>query len=571
MAGCNLEQWCWIHEREREYVGYQIQPTVDPKITGTTGQQQRALMYQISADYPESEIQPDRISVDNQAASQGELRLVGPHSYRIEKSGYFPLDGRFDMPQGVGTYTLVRQMVCKPRRIQLNIRDSASDQKFDPDKVLIGAQQVKENDEVKPGDLTLEIHRAGYQSVIESQFMLPVGEEPFVLARKMTSAQVKLEFKLSDAVTGDAIKADRILLNDKATADGSYAQPGRYGLKIIKQAYKTLVKDINIPSVPVYVVAEKLDPSSIAIEWKISGDYPGDEIVPSAVLLDGKSVEMNSKVASGSHNLVIKDPAYQTLNEDIVIPDNIPKYTIERTLVSLPRLIDLTINYDISAPQGLPPYRVTAQKLDTGETLIITGGEKLKPSQYEVTISQEAYNSVNMTKRIFPGVTPFKMEAKLEAKNRIVQAEVEFDIAPPKDLAPHVITFIDLETKIRRAVTTGGGIKPGRYEYVVEKPSYQMAGGNKQIEIVPSEKPFMVKEKMEAEGRQVTLNLEYRGVSVPAKDVIINNEKYVYSNKYRPGRYRLMAKFAEYQDVDQNFEMPPGVGPLVVKLELTRK
>lgn len=572
VTGCNLESWCWMHERGKDYTVAHtvVEPVIQP-ITGGTKGQQRALMYQISADYPEGEILPDKILVDNQIASQGEMRLVGPHTYRIEKSGYYSLDGQFDMPQGAGTYTLVRQMVCKPRKIRLDIRDSATNQKIDPDKVLIGAQQIKEGDEVKPGDLTLEIHKAGYQSVIESQFMLPVSEEPYLLSRTMASAQVKLEFRLTDSSTGESIKADRILLNENATADGSYAQPGRYNMKIIKQAYRTLVKEISIPSVQVYVIEEKLDPSSIAIEWKVMGDYPGDEIVPQAVLLDGKSIDMGSKVASGPHTLVIKDPAYQTLSEDIVIPDNIPKYTIERTLVSLPRLIELSIQYDIAAPKTLAPYRVTAQKLDTGETQILNGGEKLKPNQYEITISQAAYNTVNMTKRIFPGVGPFKIDAKLEAKNRIVQADVEFDTLPPKDLSSHVITFVDLETNIRRAVTTGGGIKPGRYEYVVEKPAYKMAGGNKQILIEPSEEIFMVKEKMEAEGRQVTLNIEYRGVTVPAKDVIINNEKYVYSNKYRPGRYRLMAKFAEYLDVDQYFEMPPGVGPLVVKLELTRK
>jgi hypothetical protein len=472
-------------------------------------------------------------------------------------------------------------MVCKPRKVRFDIRDTKTDEKIAPDKVMIGAQDVKENAEVKPGDNSLEIHKSGYQSMIENLFTLPVGEDPYTLVRKMVSAKVELKFILTDARTKETITADRILLDEKATADGSYCQPGNYDLKILKQAYKTLREKIQVPLQDRFVVERELSPSSILIEWKITGDYPGDEIVPSTILLDNKPVEEGSHVAPGPHTLVIKDPAYQTLTEEIVIPDGIPKYVIEKTLISLPRPVDLTVQYDILPGQALPPYRFSLKKLDTEEILILKGGEKVKPSTYEVTVSQSAYNNFTMSKRIFPGVKPEKIEAKLEAKNRMIQADIAFYVDPTKDTKPHVppkdlghclITFMEIETQIRRAITSGRSIKPGKYDYVVELPGYKMVGGSKKIYLEPSEDPYAMQERMEAEPRQISLAIEYKGTTVTPTDVRINDEKFTFTTRYRPGRYRLYAKFAEYQDIQQDFEIPPGVAPYtVVGLELKRK
>ena len=580
LAGCQLESWVWIQERGVviQHVGVPIQP--EPEIspiarqgTAKTTGMQRPLAFQISADYPEGELTPEKILVDNQIAVPGEPKLTGTHTYRIEKSGYYSLQGGFEIPEGAGTWILVRKMVCKPRRVQFDIRDSASSDIIAPDKVLVGAQLVKHNDEVKPAETMLEIHKSGYQSILEAPFNLPVGEGPYTLSRKMVSAQVELKFVFTNAKTGEAVVADSILLGNKPTADGSYAQPGTYELKVKKQSFKTYITSVQIPgNVRRHEIAAKLEPSDIPISWKVFGDYPGDEIVPSLVLIDGKATKENSIVAPGPHTLTIKDAPYQTLTEEIMIPENIDKYYFEKTLISLPRTIEFSILYDVKPPKNMAFYQIELQKLDTGDTIPVKGGEKIKPGTYEVKIAQTAYSPVAMNKRIFPGVTPYQIEVKLVAKNRTVNAKVEFDIVPPTDLGGHTITFIDVETNIRRAVTSGGNIKPGKYNYVIEKPSYKMVGGTKLIDIEPSEEVFNIEEKMVAETRQLSFNMEYKGTTVPAKNIKIDNEKYTFENRYIPGRrYKAYAQFEQYEDIEVAFEVTPGVGPFVVNMELKPK
>lgn len=574
--GCHLDNWVLVHEVKRGPITPIVMiesPQKDPWGKVTKSQQRRSVVFEITADYPERDaLVPERILIDGNPTNSGELLNIGNHTFEIFKTGYHPLQGNFELPAGPGDWPLVRTMRCKDRPIQLDITDAASGQRLDPDKVNIGARDVKGGDLVTPGKNTLEIHKRGYESIVEMEtsFEIPVGEGAYLLKRQMRSAQVQLRFKFLDKETKAPIgAADKISLNDKATADGSYAEPGTYLLKVVKRGFKTLAKEIQIPRQESYEIQEELEPATIQLKWEITGDYPRGEEIDAIVFLDSKEIQQASRVAPGGHTLFVKSIGFESLSEQIQIPDGIAVYPVKRTLISLPRPIDLSIQYDI-VPNRHLPSQVIFERIDTGEKKEVKGGEKVKPGQYSISVSQEAYESAIVQKKIYPGVEPYKIEVKLEAKPRVVQTKVDFNIDPPKDLGPYIISFLDVTRVARSVVRPGGRIRPGVYEYLVENPGYKMLGEKKTAEIEPSEQPFYIEEKMIAEPRQLSFTIDYKGVQVLPENIIeilVNNARYTFDERYEPGKaYRIMAKFAKYLPVELDTQIPPGVGPYVINL-----
>mgnify|MGYP000889124999 CR=1 FL=1 len=252
----------------------------------------RPVIFQLTADYPEGEILPERILVNGKDTRSGDGFLPGSYSYRIEKAGYASIEKKFGLPPGVGDHIITETMVTLPREVRFNITDSLTGAKINPDRVSLRSE-IKEGQQVKPGDYPLQVQKEGYQSVVEEAYNVPVGDpkDPVFITKKMTPAEVQLRFKFLDAETKEQIKADRIYLDEKLTSDGSYAKPKvSHKLSVYKRGYRTLKDSVTIGNPPVYEIEKELVRSTIVFKWRITSDYPGDELTPEVVLLNDKEI-----------------------------------------------------------------------------------------------------------------------------------------------------------------------------------------------------------------------------------------------------------------------------------------
>lgn len=588
LAGCNLDTWHYFVDFPcgrpvlTEGTNAQIEPDgsmstrKDPEVITEVDPGARTLVFQIKADFPDGEITPDELLVDGKVPERGELWPSGPYSLLVRKRGYETLEGTFEIPKGgFGDYMVVRMMVCKERKLVLQVTDKATGAKLDPDQVLIGARQVKDGDMIKPCETTLEIKKKGYQSVVEAPYTIEVGEGSFFVKKEMLGGKVELRFEFTDVATKSPIDADTIALNDKATADGSYVEPGPYQLLVTKQGYKNLKKRVDVPQTQVHIIREALDPSTIRLYWEVRPDIFRDllgELDPvDQVLLDGREVQEGCNVSSGKHSIEFRQAGYKPLLDSINIPAEKDRYVYKGEMTSLPRLVALNVLYDIPPPRG-KSYSFAMVNLQTKERYT-QGGEKVKPGTYEITVTQNAYYSEPFEKKILPASYAEEIQVTLQAKERVVQANITFDMEPPAGSDPHTISFVDLGGKYSRVVRPGGRIKPGIYDYEVVKPGYLMEGGKKRANIEPGEEEYRIVARLVSQPRQISFKIvDDTGRMVQPTEIKIDGDIYSFAKFYRPKQepYRVEATFGNYRTAQKEFILVPGIGPYEVSLEVKK-
>lgn len=587
--GCQLETWhqfidrncpggnTYINNKENN-IFIQPQPKVepDPSIDTSSQSAERPLVFQIMADYPPGQIQPDSIRVDGQLFQPRNFYKIGEHGHVVTKTGYENIDKTFLIPSGAGTHAVTEMMYCKSRPIMFDIKDKKTGNKIVPDRVVIGGRDRKEGDLIKPGDYSLEIVKQKYHSIKED-ISIGVGETNFVISREMIGVEeplkkVELSFEFQNAKTKQIISVDSIALDSQSMKNGSLVNPGSYRLTVTKQGYESLQKQIQIPLQPTFKVKGELNPFEIILSWIVKSDYEDmqGEFDPKTVLLDGNPVEKGCSVLPGAHRIIFREPGYEDFSGSFTINPDKKEHVHRAIMITLPRKVEFSIRHDIDPPEGLKPYQTTITNISTQKSQEVAEEITVKPGAYEISCEQEAYRSTHVQKKIWPGTYPDKVELVLEADARLVNADITFDIPAPSNLEAHVISFIEQGTGIRSVVKPGGKIKPGRYDYFVEKPGYATKSGKKFISIEPGVLPVTVVAELVAESRYLSFGMVFGKDMQNAEKILIDGEVYVYK-PYRPGTYKIVATFSKFKTVEKDMTILPGVGIHTEVLKLTPK
>jgi hypothetical protein len=495
--------------------------TKDPKDSGMgkvydisnkdTAKQQRSIQFQIVSDYPGGELTPDQILVNNRQFKPGTLFNPGNYSYKIEADGYATIEKNFVLPEQKEPFIIKETMNCLDREIRFKITDANTGAAIQPDKVLLKEKEVKEKDKIRPGKYALQIHKKNYQSVWENVYEIPVGQGHITITKKMNPAEPPTKKKLPK------------------------------------------------------------------IRWEIVGNFPDNEpIAISSVFLNNKEVREGNEVAPGSYTAVIKCPGYETWSQPISVPDQ-EVYLLKAKLIGAPRLVQAEVFYDVppSTQQSaiLGPFQVLLRNINTNQTIEVLEGTTVLPANYEVTIRRKAYYNFTSQVIIKPNATPFDVFRKLEAKVRVVEIDVEYDIEPTAEIPEPVVDFIVLETGTRQTLKQGNTIKPGKYSYEVSQPGYKMRDSEdkNQITIEPDESAFRVPNAfMEALPRKIIFDTTHNGISVRMDEVLINNQRYQ-STALKPGDYNMTLKFQNFQEVNETITIPAGSGDYIVHINMIPK
>lgn len=476
------------------------------KMLDISNPDQRMIRFHITADYPAGELKDANITIDGRNFGQNGLLDTGSHSYTIKKVGYTPITET--IPAGTSDYEVSKQLAVMPRAINFRFTDSKTGATVTPTEVKIGLERIQDGSMVKPCSKTLKIMANGYKNIEEAYFNLPVGEGAYTLARKLVPVA-----KSSTAVVTATVKQTELQL------------------QIIDDCFE-------------------------------------EEIVPEKVQVDGNDVSTGSSITAGNHKVVMMAPGFEKYQASFTVPAGVETYVLNATMISLPRALDIDIQYDVepSSKQSkkLGDCQISLTKKYSNETKKVKKGDKVKPGTYDLRIDRTAYISIERQLRIWPASSSYAIKEKLEAKPRILKTNISFD---KQTSGEYVVDFIDVDTKIRRNVKPDGFIKPGKYDYVVTKPGYEMEGSAPRITIEPDEEPFEITAKMKAAARQISFeDPSVNGVHVRPIEILINGEKYQFTKKYYPGKYHVVAKFAQQRPIETDIVIEPGVDTFVVNL-----
>lgn len=441
--------------------------------------------------------------------------------------------------------------------------------------IMLDGAQIYSPHKVGPGQKTLEVSANGYQSA-SKVINVPQGSTEHIVDVELIAKPRPVKFDFEDSKTGKKLRADQVIIGASTVRDGGKVKPGKHTLEISKKGYQTYIGSLTIPpGTSAYVIRRKLDPENrtiTRIKWIIYTEYPAQEEipVPETVLLDGAEIEQGSKISSGNHQIIVKHPGHETLRKTISVPAGMKVYTFKGTMATLPRRVESNITYDVPPPSSLGDTSVVLVSQRSGTTVSVDSNTSVKPGEYQLKISKRGYLPVDKTVRIYPLLSAYNIEEMLEAKPVKIRTIINYDINPPANFQRPSADFIG--RSVRFKIFDGGSIKPGRYSYKIAQPGYLMQGNEKQINILPSEDVYEIRESMNVQPRQISFDINQNGILVNIQEIFIDGEKVTFDKTFTPGKqYRLVAKFREYQTVERTITITPGEGPFRLNVPLVRK
>ncbi|HPY73919.1 MAG: tetratricopeptide repeat protein [Planctomycetes bacterium] len=531
----------------------------------------RDVIPEITSDFTGGPIEPDILTLGEMPV--GKRTAFKPSVYQlvIDKEGYFPILETININPDPNPYLLKFTLRSKPRQLKLAIKSSFNDAKINPEQVIIGTQPVKDGQDLKPGTYPVLIKLKGYKQFTDNVTIEP-SSKSFVLERTLQALPVLVKYEIMGDYDDKPIVPDVITLADKIIDQKTTFIPGKYALKIEKIGFEPKNKDIVIePTDQPYILKDTLITIPREIELSITGDFPvGERIEPDIVALNGKDVRDNI-FKPGPYQLDIEYPGYVPLKESLVIAPGERAYTLERVLITKPRMLKEKITYDVAPREDVNPYTITLAPIDKPtDEKIVKEGDMIKPGSYVLKINKKAYEAFETKKHIWPAEAPFVLEQELIAKQVMLRINVMYDIDAPPTLDQYKASLIDKVTSIPRFIQDGRGIKPGSYYLDIQRPGYTF-GPRVEIDIEPSEEPYTISRKLIAKSRPISFDMvdETKGVLVPAYQILVNNKPVSFKDTFQPGsEFEVVVKFKKFQTVRKISKIVPGEGPFVEKVPL---
>lgn len=518
--------------------------------------------------------------IDSYRDSSSSKIYVRPGKYTAftQKQGYFEIIRVHQITPGGTPYLIEETLISKPRKLEITTKSSfpfAPKEGVTPDSMKMGVQDVKTGDSLKPKEYQLEIKKKGYKT-IQEQVLIEPAETPYILNRTLEALPRQVYYELISDFENKPVEPEVITLNDQNITQNASVIPGKYVVKIEKVGYKSQKMEIIIePSDDRYLIQTLLISIPRPIDLRITGDYPPDEpITPEVAALSNKEIKQDVTFKPGKYIFEIVHPGFIPLKEDIVIIPGEDAYFIERVLTSLPRTLEEKITFDVKPGDDLEKHKITLASADapTKET-VHQGGDKIKPGEYILRITKQAYEPIE--KRFFIWPSPDNQEVKEEMISKQVEVliNISYDVKPPATLTEYTVSVID-RNNIPKKVEHGNKIKPDQYKLKVDRPGYSF-GPVKSIYIAPSEKSYQISEKLTAMPRPLSFSMldAVTNELVPAYKIIntANSQEVTYKDLFPAGKeVNLTVKFKTYKTVNKSFYIEPGEGPYVANVPLTK-
>lgn len=526
----------------------------------------------ITGDFkPDEKLIPDVFTLNDMPLGEKSSVAPGVFNLVIQKQGYFPIIERITIRPDPKPYLLRYRMVSKPRQVNVVLKSSFNNAPINVDTLVLGNQNIKDGQNMKPGNYALLVQKKGYRPITEEIIIEP-SEKPYLLERIMEALPVLVKYEITNDFDGKLITPDVIMLGDKTVDQKTAFIPGKYSMKIEKIGFTPKKGEIIIePSESAYIIKQVLETMPRELEIMITGDFPpGERIDPEVIALNTKDAR-DGVFKPGKYQLDIQQPGYISLKEEIIIQPGETPFPIEKVLITKPRVVKEKVTYDVKPPEDLPAYKITLAPVDKPkQEKIVKENDLLKPGSYIMRITKEAYEPVEVKKHVWPSETPMVLEQELIAKQVVIRVNIVYDIEPPANLEGYKVSLIDKASLIPRFVMDGRSAKPGSYFLDIQRPGYSF-GPKQEIDILPSEQAYHINKKLLAKPRTISFDMvdAKTNVLVSAYQILANGKPVDFKQEFQPGsEFDLVVKFLKYKTVNKRTRVVPGEGPFIESVPL---
>lgn len=153
--------------------------------------------------------------------------------------------------------------------------------------------------------------------------------------------------------------------------------------------------------------------------FTIQADFPEGAIRPDVVYMDGKILEENSTISTGSHSFVVEKKGYhQKTGTMMVTSDKEGMYNLQMKLDSKDRIVLFDIR-DAVTNSVLLPDIVSIVDTDEGEKKQnIVDRSYVKPGRKKLVIQKVGYTPISADINIKPDEEPYAIQYKLTPEKK---------------------------------------------------------------------------------------------------------------------------------------------------------
>lgn len=541
----------------------------------------RLVNFEIKGDYKLAELlKPQEITLNGNVVDGITKFKPSDYDLVVYVPGYERLVKKINVAKSRDTFTIRESLNSKARKVVFNVTGTfPPNAKLVPDKVTFNDKELLDTQEVKPlpGGYRVAIDKLGYLPWSDTVQIEP-SENAYTLNATIKAKPRRLEFEIdSDYKPNVFFDPDYIGLNGKEFKKGESVEPGGYQVELRKVGFEKLEFQENIdPAGDAYRIKKTMKVLPREVLVKVTSDYaemPEFRPQPDMLRLSDRDIDPEEKFVPGAHELVIRHRGFSELREQIEISPGEGPFNLERKLYAKKRMVRSKITYDVPPPDNSQNPLIRMSSMATNDIARLQDGDEYKPGWYMVTVEKEGYETLEKRVSIPPADDEFLMALDVVAKTVEILIKISYDIAPPDPLG-YTVTFVDPRTGIGSNVTHGKRIKPGAYELEISQPGYVFKNLRKKIYIPPGVQPFLIEETLFAKPRTLSFDMMYKVgekvYMVKPHQIFFNYQPVRAEDSFAPGKYGMMAKFNEYKTVQKDVIIPPGEGPYVAEVELTK-
>lgn len=481
-------------------------------------------------------------------------------------------------------------MNSKPVKVVFNITATYPENtKVNPDKVWLSDPDTLTTDTANLPTLVdgqeLLPKLSGYQLKMEKSGYLPAStilkfppsELPYEFVYKLVAVPRKLVFEIdSDYKLGSIMALEEvknfIYVDTSVYNHEDMYAPGNRTINIQKPGYQPDSFEHTLPTGDgAYSIRRTLTALPRQVMVRVDSEFTKQEMVPETCTIGNRRPDEGT-YKPAEYELNIGHPGYLSIVKNLSIEPGEGVLELNYTLIPKNRKIRPVITYDRTPRKDSPEPTVKLKNVDTAEEFKLSKElDEVKAAEYYAIIEKDGYEIGQKVYAIEPGDKPYDLAFEMESKPVELLIEISYDIPPPANIPPYTVSFIDDVTKASRAVSHGKRIKPGEYTLDLKRPGYLAVNNMQKITVLPGTQPHWIKEKMMAQSRTFSFSITFDTLMIRAVEVLVDNQKVEANNAFQPGReYLVVAKFKDYKTSQNKVHLPPGEGPFVAKMELTK-
>lgn len=539
----------------------------------------RLVTYRLyDAEKKDKELVPDRITLNNAPVTQSNTFKPGNYRLFIQTQGYPDVLEDIQIDPGVEPYRIERALVASTRIIKYELTGDYSGDIIKPKEIsLNGLPIAEEGSSFAPGSYQMAVYIPGYERLVK-KVEFGASKDPFIIREKLVSKKRKVSFKITaNFPEGVSIKPRKVIFNDKEVLDGEEVKPrlGGYQVAIENEGYMPASQNALIePSEDVFDLVQKLQARPRRFKFEIDSDYqPGKPLELDTISVNGKAYQASDVFDPGNYKIFMAKPGYKSQEFDHFLQTGEVPVVIKKTMETLPR------DFKVKIISGFSQEPLEVEECTLGSRPVAEG--PYKPGSYELVIAHPGYFSSRDKIEVIPGTGTQEVTQTLMPKKRKIMPEITFDTTPVVDSPLEVIRMRKEGRTEAYRIQKGDEMDTGEYLVTIEKEGFDTIA-DKRITIRPDERPYELKEMMEASMVEILIEIFY-DIDPPANlqpynVTFIDKKSGIGRNitsgkKIKPGDYTLQVGREGYlfKEVKKDINIPAVPKPFFVKEKLFAK